>query len=162
MLTKRDKQEHIPTLINLKDSAENFEWLIKLQAAIKNQENVLLYSQNDLFNGILGLTKCIRKELGGDKTRCFIIRDEAPQFNIDAQFYREQLQKGFAINVYKNKTWGTYRHLLLEETEAVNNKHCFVNALNRGDLSSLKWIEGPVQSKNDLGLTEELVYVSVY
>lgn len=156
LFTKRKQEGESFTLIDLKNGSEKFEWLATFQNAIKNEERVLLYSENEPLNGILGLVKCIRKELGGERTRCFILQEGAPKFAVNAEFYQKQLRKGFAINIYKDNTWGTYRHLLLEETEEVDSKHCFVNAITRGDLSSLKWIEAPMQTESDL----ELVYVS--
>lgn len=161
LFTKRNQQEEPPLLIDLKNSSQQFEWLATLQKALKKEQHVLLYSQDDPLSGILGLTKCIRKEMRGEQTRCFVIQDKAPKFDLQSEFYHEHLKKGFAINVYKNKTWGTYRHLLLKETEEVKGEHWLVEATTRGDLSSLKWVEGYIQSKNGLGLTNELIYVSI-
>lgn len=48
------------------------------------------------------------------------------------------------LNVYKGGEWGTYRHLLLPSEPLVDKEHCFVNVTVRGDLSSLKWVEGPL------------------
>lgn len=53
----------------------------------------------------------------------------------------------FYINV--NQTlqfqgaWGTYRHLLIDEPESVSCPHAYVNVTTTGDLSSLRWLQGP-------------------
>lgn len=158
---RRSQENKYPAVIDLKNSSENFEWLTELQTVIKNQQCIVLYSQNDPLNGILGLTKCVRKENGGERTTCFLMHGETPDFDLNAEFYHKQLKKGFAINVYKDNAWGTYRHMPLEKTEDTESKHCFVSAVTKGDLSSLKWTEGPINSEKNIELGEELVYVSM-
>lgn len=68
--------------------------------------------------------------------------DTAPTFSIHHPLYKTQLAKDLAVNVYKNGTWGSYRHLLLENIGTIKTHHAYVNTLVRGDLSSLRWIEG--------------------
>lgn len=68
----------------------------------------------------------------------------APAFSLDDPFYKVQLKKDLALNVYKNKAWGSYRHLLLEPSSGIEVDHCTVNTTVRGDLSSLKWLAGPL------------------
>ena len=77
--------------------------------------------------------------------RCFYIVDKsAPKFSIDHPFYKTQLAKELAVNVYKNGQWGSYRHMPLEFNDSVRTPHAYVTSLSRGDLTSLKWIEGPI------------------
>lgn len=69
----------------------------------------------------------------------------AQEFSLDDQLYKTQLKKDLALNVYKNKVWGSYRHLLLEPSSLVEVKHCTVNTAIRGDLSSLRWFSGHLE-----------------
>jgi len=77
----------------------------------------------------------------------FIIDESAPPFSLSNPFYAEQLAKDLATNVYKDGTWGSYRHLQLEDNPKVKVEHAFVNVGVRGDLSTLKWFEGSINPK---------------
>lgn len=148
-----------PTVVNrCVEITEDIAWLPRLQQALRNEENVVIYSQNQAINGILGLTNCIRKETNGEICKCVLIDDEnAPPFELDGFSYQQQLAKGFAVNVLRNGEWGTYRHLLLEETMVGDVKHSLVAFETKGDLSSARWIEGPLNQSNgdgDEGLIE--------
>lgn len=68
----------------------------------------------------------------------------APNFSLDEPLYKKQLNKDLILNVYKNKVWGSYRHLLLEPPSLIEVQHSFANSLIRGDLSSLKWYQGSI------------------
>lgn len=46
------------------ENDQDFSWLAKLQGAVVQDGNVLVYAQNDPLNGLLGLTACIRREPG--------------------------------------------------------------------------------------------------
>jgi len=91
---------------------------------------------------------CIRRESGGGNARyVFIQNKNAPKFGLSVQFYKEQLSKGLMANVLKGEQWGSYRHLQLDQQSNLSSlqvEHAYVNALVRGDLSSLRWIEGPL------------------
>lgn len=66
----------------------------------------------------------------------------APSFSLNEPLYKTQLKKDLVLNVYKDKVWGSYRHLLLEPPSLIEVQHHCVNSLVRGDLSSLKWFAG--------------------
>jgi len=68
----------------------------------------------------------------------------APSFSLDEPLYKKQLNKDLVLNVYKNKVWGSYRHLLLEPPSLIEVQHSCVNTSIRGDLSSLKWFQGSI------------------
>lgn len=70
--------------------------------------------------------------------------EDAPVFSLDDPLYKTQLKKDLVLNVYKNKVWGSYRHLLLESSSLVEAYHSTVNTTIRGDLSSLKWLAGSI------------------
>lgn len=154
-----EEQTKKPTIIHIPSTLDDFSWLESLQNSLKTKQNVILVSKNETPNGILGLLNCIRREYKTLNTRCVFTLDEAPTFNAAADFYSKQLKKQFAVNVYKDGKWGTYRHLPLEVSSTVESQHAYVNALKRGDLSTLKWIEGPLRF--DAGVETGKVFVQV-
>lgn len=52
------------------------------------------------------------------------------------------------FSLFQQGQWGSYRHLKLiqNQDEIPRNKHCYVNVLRNGDLSSLSWLSGPLKS----------------
>lgn len=66
----------------------------------------------------------------------------APKFSLEEPLFKKQLNKDLILNVYKNKAWGSYRHLLLEPPSLIEVQHGRINTSIRGDLSSLKWFQG--------------------
>lgn len=91
---------------------------------------------------------CLRFEDGGSKARYVFIQDKnLPKFNLTNKFYAEQLDKQLVANVLKGGNWGSYRHLQLDQQNGASSlqvEHAYINALYRGDLSSLRWIESPL------------------
>ncbi|XP_066144651.1 fatty acid synthase-like isoform X2 [Euwallacea fornicatus] len=140
--------------INVDDKAENFEWLDQLKEEINKNQDIILWSQNQPLNGLIGLINCIRREQSSQNVRALFIIDDAPAFNPDLPFYKLQLDKKLGLNIFMNGSWGTYRHFLLENLDEVASEHCYANSTVRGDLSSIKWLEGPLLHKtvpdNDL------------
>ncbi|GAB0087173.1 Fatty acid synthase [Sergentomyia squamirostris] len=131
---------------------KNFDWLDTLKLALLSaeEENKIVYivcHGEELF-GAVGFINCIKKESGGKYARMFHIQDtNAPAFSLTNPLYEEQLKKDLISNVLKNKAWGTFRHLKLEcvqETAMLQTEHAYINCLTKGDMSSLKWIEGPL------------------
>lgn len=160
VLLTKTQQRNPFKIIDVTDTF-GLDWLRPLQDVTKENEHndVLVVSRNNPTSGILGLVNCIRREPGGDRTKCIFLQDDAPEFNPSHELYKRQLSKGLAINVFKNGKWGTYRHLLLDKTVEDARENCFVNVMTRGDLSSLKWIEGPVGTREDPESNNELVDV---
>ena len=91
---------------------------------------------------------CVRQEAGGMNARYVFIQDKnAAKFSLNDTFYNQQLNKQLMANVLKSGQWGSYRHLRLDkqsDVPALQVEHAYINALVRGDLSSLRWIEGPL------------------
>lgn len=59
--------------------------------------------------------------------------------------HKDHFKKGLVVNILRDNEWGSYRYLNICEGERLLNvEHAFINTLTRGDLSSLKWIEGPL------------------
>ncbi|KAF9823811.1 hypothetical protein SFRURICE_006662 [Spodoptera frugiperda] len=143
-------------------SDDTFAWIDKVKEEIKEGQKVVLYTQDEPINGLLGLVNCLRKEPGGEIVYGLLISDpSAPPFNPDLEFYEEQLDKDLALNVYQDGQWGTYRHLLLGDLETVRANHAYVNTTTIGDLSSLRWIEGSIR-ENHVFKDKEKVLVHVY
>lgn len=150
-----------PVTINIEDTID-FTWLEPLQEAINNGLNVVLYVQNSPKSGILGLVNCLRREPTGKRVTCFFIDGQAPAFDINLEFYQKQYKKSLGINVFKSGKWGTFRHLLLEKEPLVEREQCYVNTITRGDLSSLRWIEGNLNGKHILAPEQVFINVTLF
>lgn len=102
------------------------------------------------FLGLVGLINCIQKEAGHIDVSYFFIQDKSvPKFSVTENFYVDQLNKQLSANVFKNGQWGSYRHLRLNEKNIVQASHAYANTLVEGDLSSLSWIQGPLNHQPD-------------
>ncbi|XP_012541735.1 fatty acid synthase [Monomorium pharaonis] len=129
-----------------------FTWLKKLNSFM-NEKNeitdmrIILVSEGELESGLLGFVNCLRKEVGGEMIRCVLIQDtEAPKFSLRDPLYLEQLQLNLPINVLKpQKIWGSYRYQPLSSFQPKPVRHAYVDEMIPGDLSSLRWIEGPIR-----------------
>ncbi|XP_003423914.1 fatty acid synthase [Nasonia vitripennis] len=150
VLLKKAEETAEPIIIQITE--KNFSWLEGVKAALKKAEaegqKVLLVSQGEELLGMVGLMTCIRQEAGGMNVRYVFIQDKnAPKFSLTDKFYADQLDKQLMANVLKYGQWGSYRHLRLDQQSDVSSlhvEHAYINALVRGDLSSLRWIEGPL------------------
>lgn len=148
------KPEPVPanaTVINITE--KNFSWVEPLKEALKESESdgsrkIYLVTQGEELTGLVGLVNCITKEPGGNSVRAFFIQaSKAEKFSLSSRKYAEQLKKDLVHNVLKNNVWGSFRHILLEQLRdsgKLQVEHAYINTLVRGDLSSLKWIEGPL------------------
>ncbi|XP_012270411.1 fatty acid synthase [Orussus abietinus] len=150
VLLKKLEERTEPIIIQITE--KNFSWLEGLKAALKKSEadgqEILLVSQGEEILGLVGLMTCVRQEAGGSNARYVFIQDKnAPKFSVKTRFYAEQLDKQLIANVLKGGQWGSYRHLRLDQqgdASSLQVEHAYINALVRGDLSSLRWIEGPL------------------
>lgn len=89
--------------IKIVTADQTFSWIDKVKEELKEGQKVVLYSENELINGLLGLVNCLRREPGGEIVHGLLISDpSAPAFNPDLEFYEEQLDKDLAINVYQD------------------------------------------------------------
>lgn len=130
----------------------NFSWVEPLKEALKKSETdntkIYLVVQNEELTGAVGMMNCIMREPGGANARLVFIQDaKSEKFSTSSEFYSQQLVKDLVMNVLKNGVWGSYRHITLENTidgGKLQVEHAYINALTRGDLSSLRWIEGPL------------------
>ncbi|XP_046659342.1 fatty acid synthase isoform X2 [Homalodisca vitripennis] len=139
-----------PTPVVISVTEKNFSWVETLKEALKQSEaegkHVLLVSQGEETLGLVGMMNCIKQEPGGNNVRAVFIQDaKAPAFSPTSAQYAAQLRKGLVHNVLRGGVWGSMRHLKLEATDAsLQVEHAYINAITRGDLASLKWIEGPL------------------
>ncbi|XP_044017899.1 fatty acid synthase-like [Aphidius gifuensis] len=157
------KKEKIPEKsVVIEVSNDTFKWVNDLKAVLKAEiekesglsSRILLVSEKSFDNGLLGLVNCLRREPGGELVRGFLLQDpNAPDFDISNPFYREQLNLDLAVNVLRpnlskprnaKSIWGTYRHSQILKGALQAKHHAWANELVRGDLSSFRWIEGPI------------------
>ncbi|XP_055643690.1 fatty acid synthase-like [Toxorhynchites rutilus septentrionalis] len=135
-----------PAVIRTDSNDATYEWLQKLKHFIK-LKSVVLFAQDDPTSGIIGLVNCISKETKAYGVQCVFVDDpSAPPFALNHPFYKQQLDLDLVMNIYRNGSWGSYRHLLLPNkpsTEPVH-RHCYANCSTKGDLSSMTWFNGPL------------------
>lgn len=96
---------------------------------------------------MVGFMNCMLNEDGGAKASYVFIQDKnMPKFNLNDKFYAKQLEKQMFANILKGGQWGCYKHIELDQQNesSLQVEHAYINALNRGDLSSLRWIESPL------------------
>ncbi|CAG9770337.1 unnamed protein product [Ceutorhynchus assimilis] len=158
-LKKKSVTSKTKVFINVSQKTKKHEWLEKLKEAVRKDVDVVTWCQDEPLNGVIGLVNCIRREPECNSVRSLFIVDKAPAFNPDLPFYRTQLDKNLAVNVYRDGCWGTYRHLILNDIEEVESEHCYANSTVRGDLSSIKWIEGPLRKQMKITAKEALVEI---
>lgn len=151
LLKKVDVAEGESPIV-IKITEKNFAWVENVKAALVKSESegqkVLLVGQGERVLGLVGLMTCIRQEAGGNNVRYVFIQDtKAEEFSLKSSLYASQLSKDLVANVLKGGQWGSYRHLRLDQqndTSSLQVEHAYINTLVRGDLSSLRWIEGPL------------------
>ncbi|XP_031358296.1 fatty acid synthase-like [Photinus pyralis] len=138
-------KEHV---IMAKFDGTTYDWLPKLQRAIRNETKTLVVVENEPLSGVLGFVNCLRREPGGMNLRCVFVQDGNVKFNLSDPLFSEQLSKDLAINVLKHGAWGTYRHLPMERLKEVERQHVFCNQNVVGNLSTLSWVEGLLSHDN--------------
>ncbi|KAB0790944.1 hypothetical protein PPYR_02744 [Photinus pyralis] len=139
------RKEHV---IMAKFDGTTYDWLPKLQSAMRNETKTLVVVENEPLSGVLGFVNCLRREPGGMNVKCVFVQDGNVKFNLSDPLFSEQLNKDLAINVLKHGAWGTYRHLPLERLEEVESQHVFCNQNVVGNMSTLGWVEGLLPQEN--------------
>ncbi|XP_031628631.1 fatty acid synthase-like [Contarinia nasturtii] len=151
----------------VKITEKNYSYLGQLQTALANAERdntyVYIVGHGEELLGAVGFMNCLKYENGGKFARLIFVQDaKVEQFSFTSKMYANQLSKDLIINVYKNGGWGTFRHLKLDEVSNIPVKHAYVNALTKGDLSSLSWIESPLTQQMIDPLDKKNELCSVY
>lgn len=154
-----------PDSTTIQISENNFDWVESVKDAMKKSETdgskIYLYVQGEELTGIVGMVNCLKQEPGGSGIRSVFIQDSsAPKFSLSA--YEQQLKKDLVHNVLKKNVWGAFRHLVLDHDQdggKLQVEHAYINTLTRGDLSSLRWIEGPLTYYKGGDSNSELCHV---
>lgn len=133
------------------DNVDEVKWLDEIKQSLndKSVDRVFLLSDWQT-SGLIGMVNCLRKELNGEKIRCVFGQNlqQIPQSVLDSDL---------VMNVHQNNQWGSFRHIADDAQNLVINSenelnecqvnfacdkdNLCVNALQRGDLSSLKWVQ---------------------
>nr|XP_050845856.1 fatty acid synthase-like isoform X1 [Vespula vulgaris] len=151
LFKKTNKIPEQTMIVNVQSN--EFNWLQKVQAVLKRKEEedisntrVILVEEGNLESGLLGFINCLQKEPGGNIFRAVLIQDlKAPKFSLKIPFYSEQLETDLVTNVLRpGNVWGSYRHQLLPPHEPKLTYHAIINQQIRGDLSTIRWIEGGI------------------
>ncbi|KAJ8319449.1 hypothetical protein KUTeg_004540 [Tegillarca granosa] len=132
------------------------EWTEELKQKLSECQNkpeghnLWITSTASMYNGIVGLVNCLRQEPGGDKIRCVFNTDLNESTDIWNRSFNSEIliRKNLVMNVWRNNTWGSFRHLPLTEDVTTNTRLCdraHVNVLTKGDLSSLRWVESSLK-----------------
>ncbi|XP_069122700.1 fatty acid synthase-like [Argopecten irradians] len=144
------------------------EWVEKLKANVLEYQdqpkgnNLWLTVSETRCSGVLGLVNCLRQEPGGEKIRCVFNMDSTqanPSWLFEGSEFQDIVRKDLVMNVWKDSTWGSYRHVPFSDTKRKPCTGAFANVLTRGDLSSLSWIESPPDSGQS-GMSNCSVYYS--
>ncbi|XP_001605700.1 fatty acid synthase [Nasonia vitripennis] len=150
----------------IKVDNDKFDWVDKMRETMSAEleketatnTKIIFVGQGDFENGLMGLINCLKQEPGGEIVRGILIQDpKAPEFSVRNSLYAKQLEKDLAVCVLReNGVWGSYRHLPLPPLEAKPTQHIWLNQTVRGDLSSLKWFEGPIRPEDK---NKDLVHI---
>lgn len=151
ILLRKASELGVPTVITVNNN--NFSWVESLKSAMVQSEaegkKIVLVSQGEEYSGLVGMVNCLFLEPGGQNIRAVLIQDpKAPAFSLKLPLYADQLAKDVRMSVLRaGGVWGTYRHLAVDDgrdAASLQVEHAYINTLSRGDLSSLRWIEGPL------------------
>ncbi|KAF8774577.1 Fatty acid synthase like protein [Argiope bruennichi] len=131
----------------------NYKWVEKVKKELyeKNAGRLWLVSEDGPVSGILGMVNCLKQEPSGERIRCVFIsrkkqENNFPSFSLEHPFFQNLITKNMVMNVWKDGTWGSYRHILIKEKKQQRPmEHSYVNCRKYGDLSSFEWIESSVK-----------------
>ena len=124
------------------------EHFLEKDAASKEEKKtykVWLIAQDTPSNGLIGLVNCLRREFGADRVRSVFRPPKERPAEIQGKelLTTDILSKDLIMNVYRGGEFGSFRHLSVETIEAwAETKDAFLDVKTKGDLSSLRWMEG--------------------
>lgn len=102
--------------------------------------------------GIVGLTKSLRLEEGGERLRC-IVDFSVPKVDINDPKYQDVVRRDLTINIFNSdlKCWGFHQPSLItdEEVKARPTQYAYLRSLKQGDMSSLAWVESDLKTIKD-------------
>lgn len=109
--------EKAPCIVNIK--AGNYNWVEEIHTAVAEAENerIWLVATDSYRNGVTGLGCSLKEEKFGHKVRVIF----APGWDLgkNSEVFRELREKDVLINVLKNNSWGTFRHIDLQPSDEV-------------------------------------------
>ncbi|XP_065203846.1 fatty acid synthase-like [Planococcus citri] len=108
--------ENVLKISPYKDS----HWLEDLEEdlyGVTSQKSILLQWNSDYVVDVMDVINQISAAGPVHSLRYLVIMDkDAPPYSKDSEFYQSQLEKGLKMNIYKDGTWGSIRHLSLVRT----------------------------------------------
>lgn len=153
------KAESVTAPVAVPIEQSQFEWVEKVKelmneaAASPDTPTVYLVSKGVPESGMLGLINCLKQEPGGHKLRSLFVPGKKTQLDITKPASHPLVAKIVENDMIQNivddnEVWGSQRHYPLKDETAeatLSVEHAYINAMMRGDLSSLRWIEGPLK-----------------
>ncbi|KAJ8668386.1 hypothetical protein QAD02_010049 [Eretmocerus hayati] len=155
----------------IKVSNEDFGWVEEMKRIMSEtlekkdfiSSRVLFVSEGDFDSGLLGYITCLNREIGREIIRGITIQDpSAEKFSLDNLFYAEHLAKDLTLSVLRhNGVWGTYRHFPIAKQQPEEVYHILAEQSVPGDLSSFRWIQGPIHAGSGSIQPIRVVYSSI-
>ncbi|NXN91414.1 FAS synthase, partial [Rhinopomastus cyanomelas] len=147
------RQARVQTPVFLPIDETNYSWVESLKELLAepSDQPVWLSASTSGNSGIVGMVNCLRLEAEGPRIRCVFVSNlnpssAVPPLTLSSLEMKKILQKDLVMNVYRDGKWGSFRHLPLQQAQAQElTEYAYVNALTRGDLSSLSWIASPLR-----------------
>ncbi|NWU98405.1 FAS synthase, partial [Upupa epops] len=147
------RQAAVKTPIFLPIDETNYKWVESLKAVLADpsEQPVWLTATSSGNSGIVGMVNCLRLEGEGHRIRCVFVSNlnpssAIPPLSLSSLEMQKIVQQDLVMNVYRDGKWGSFRHLPLQQAQAQEvTEYAYVNALTRGDLSSLCWIASPLR-----------------
>lgn len=146
---------------------KSFQWVNELRDAFATIEqdpcHVYLVCQGEELFGSVGLYKCVCLETAGKFVRFVHIYDQnVEKFSLTGRLYKELLSADIGYSAFRYGTWGSFRHskLKFKLTDAtVTTEHAYLDEASKGDVTTLKWIQGPLSKQMIHNANEELCSV---
>uniref|UniRef100_UPI00358E27BA fatty acid synthase isoform X2 n=1 Tax=Myxine glutinosa TaxID=7769 RepID=UPI00358E27BA len=133
------------------DDTETFSWVNELKAwQAEPTTDLLVLTSSCPHSGLVGMFNCLRAEPGGQHLRCVMVNELTNEHRIpdlsNLNVLHTILHHDLAVNIKRNDCWGSFRHLPLDTGGVLEQTpYAYINALTRGDLSSLCWIASPLR-----------------
>lgn len=111
------------------DVDESFEFVPQLQTALTSNDKtpIWLRSFTSSPTGIVGMTNCLRQEMGGERIRCLFASPET-KGKVMEQF--EAIKKlDLVMNVFEDGKFGSYRSVKRFYTPKIQTSSFFINSL---------------------------------
>ncbi|KAI5764340.1 FASN protein [Gulo gulo luscus] len=150
-LCRRPAPQGSPIFLPVEDTS--FRWVDSLKNILADNSSrpVWLTAVSCPTSGVVGMVNCLRREPGGQRVRCILVSNlssasPTPKMEPGSSELQKVLQGDLVMNVYRDGSWGAFRHFPLEHgLPEEQTEHAFVNVLTRGDLSSIRWVCSPLR-----------------